>query len=525
VTRHLRITGAAFACVAVLAHAHSARATGFDEYGQDLEAPPSIFDLSGHLRVRAGLHDNFDLDRGPTPSGQVLYPVSIAEPQRQIFPVADLRLRTDLAIYAPDGGAAVKVRIDSLDNLALGGAPDGVPQGSVSQRSDAAIAVKRAYGEVLTPFGLLSAGRMGNEWGLGILANGGDGTDNDSGDAADRIAFVVPTLSHLFAIAYDFSATGPFVPDRTGKRVIGFEPSAAVHTVTFAALHYRGPDARARRNRADKLTPEWGAYVSHRWQENDVPATYLPVAASFAGDTGVVPRGYTASAFDVWLRLEGKYFRVEAEGAFITAAIEQASLVPGVRFREPITSNQFGGAIEAEVGDAANRFRGGFDLIAATGDAAPGFGAFPDANAPVPQLGDLDGAQANPPFDNSVDNFRFHPDYRVDRILFREIVGTVTDAVILRPRMRVDPWVTSVGKLRLQLAGIASFAMNASSTPGLASPLGFEIDPTVSWLSDVGFEAHLEQATLFPLEGLSNPALGLDGTPAQLWRVRLVYGF
>ena len=40
--------------------------------------------------------------------------------------------------------------------------------------------------------------------------------------------------------------------------------------------------------------------------------------------------------------------------------------------------------------------------------------------------GDLDGAKANPPFHTNVDNFRFHPDYRIDRILFREIIGTVT---------------------------------------------------------------------------------------------------
>ena len=132
---------------------------------------------------------------------------------------------------------------------------------------------------------------------------------------------------------------------------------------------------------------------------------------------------------------------------------------------------------------------------------------------------------ANVPFDNTVDNFRFHPDYRVDRILFREIIGTVTDALVLRPHLRVDALRTSVGRLRLELAGVASFAMQSTSTPGQAAPLGFEVDPTVSWMSDVGFEAHLEQATLFPLEGLSNPALGLEGTPAQLWRLRLVYGF
>ncbi len=515
---------AAFAA-AVLVVAGDAAASGFSSYGDGLEAPPEVIELDGYFRLRGALHNNLDLDRGPTPSGQLLYPVSFAEPDRQLFPVADLRLRTDLNIFLPGGGAAVKARIDALDNVALGGAPDGIPQGTTSQRGDDAIRVKRAWGEVLTPVGILAAGRIGSEWGLGMIANGGDDPDADSGDAADRVALVMPLASHLWAVAYDFSATGPFVPDRTGDRVIGFEPSAAVHTFTFAALHWRGPVVRARRNRAGKLTPEWGAYVSHRWQENDVPATYLPAAASFAGAAGVVPRGYTATALDGWFRLEGKHFRVETEAAWIVGTIEQASLVPGVRFREPITSSQLGLAVQTEVGDEDGRFRGGFDVAAASGDAAPGFGAFPDPSAPSPQLGDLDGAQANPPFDSSVDNFRFHPDYRVDRILFREIIGTVTDAVVLRPHVRVDAIDLPVGKLRLALAGVASFAMRSTSTPGLAAPLGFEVDPSLSWLSASGFEAHLEQATLFPLEGLSNPALGLDGTPAQLWRVRLLYAF
>ena len=104
-------------------------------------------------------------------------------------------------------------------------------------------------------------------------------------------------------------------------------------------------------------------------------------------------------------------------------------------------------------------------------------------------------------------------------------MGTITDALVLRPHVRVDALKLPVGTLRLSLATVASFAMESTSTPGLAAPLGVEIDPTISWLTDVGFQAHLEQATLFPLEGLSNPGLGLDGEPAQLWRVRLHYAF
>ena len=38
-------------------------------------------------------------------------------------------------------------------------------------------------------------------------------------------------------------------------------------------------------------------------------------------------------------------------------------------------------------------------------------------------------------------------------------------------------------------------------------------------------QAALEQGTLIPLSGLDNPELGLKAKPAQVWRLRLAYGF
>ena len=131
-----------------------------------------------------------------------------------------------------------------------------------------------------------------------------------------------------------------------------------------------------------------------------------------------------------------------------------------------------------------------------------------------------------PPYDTQVDNFRFHPDYRVDRILFREIIGTVTDAFYLRPHARVR--IADLGptaRLRASLVGIFSWANYASSTPGGERPLGIEIDPTLEYHTDAGFAVRLEYAVLFPLGGLDNPRLGLSAKTAQILRVHLAYGW
>ncbi|MBK6514585.1 MAG: TIGR04551 family protein [Polyangiaceae bacterium] len=504
-----------------------AAATGLTDHGADLEAPPSFIELSGYFRMRGSLFYNLDLDRGPTPSGQIFFPVSLSDPTAQLLTAADTRIRTDVNLYAPWGGMALKVRLDALDNVLLGSMPEGAPSASTSQRADQPLfALRRAYAEILTPFGMLAFGRMGNGWGLGMLANGGDCLDCDSGDSADRVAFVSPLLGHLWALAYDFTAAGAPVEHKDGFRVVDVEPKAIVHTFTFAVSKYRGPDARTRRSAAGKVTPEYGAFASYRFQDSDVPATYLPVAQPVPLEAGqVMARGYQAVASDLWLRFEGKHFRVEAEAAYLHASVEQPSLIPGVLYRDPVTSNQVGAALETEFGDADARFRAGLDAGFASGDAAPGFGAIAKPGQLPAVAGDLDGPQANPPFDAEVNNFRFHPDYRVDRILFREIIGTVTDAVYLKPHLRYDLITGIRGKLSVGLAGVLSFAAVPESTPGQSAALGFEIDPTITYQSDFGFRADLEQATLIPMAGLENLELGLAPTPAQLWRLRLSYSY
>jgi uncharacterized protein (TIGR04551 family) len=504
-----------------------ALATGFTDIGQDIRAHrETTVEAHGALRVRGEVLENLDLDRGPTPSGQLFYPVPISDPTGQALAAADLRLRTDLAFYAPSATLAVKVRVDAPDNLLLGGSPEGIPSASITQAPVTALRLKRAYGEALTPIGLVAAGRMGSHWGLGMLTNGGDCADCDSGDAADRVAFITAVVGHLWAFAFDWSASGPVAQRRAPGRAIDLDPADDVRSLTFAVMRYRDERARERRREAGKTTFEYGAYFSHRTQDLDVPADYLPIARPVRVDAAqVMARGYSASAIDGWLRLTTPSLRLEIEAAGLFATVDQPSLVPGVLLNRPAESSQFGVAMESEVGAPDDPLGGGVDLGLASGDPAPGFGVTTSVNAPAPKPGDLDGPQADFPGDTRVDNFRFHPDYRIDRILFREIIGTVTDAFYVRPHARATLADLGPAKLEAQIAAIASFAMQKSSAPGGKSPLGVEVDPTFAYVHDDGFAAALEHAVLFPLGGLDNVELGLPAKPAQLLRLRLVYGF
>ena len=507
-----------------------AGATGFTDRGQDIvPSTETRFLLNGAFRLRSELLYNLDLDRGPTPSGELFFPVSVSDPKAQTLTYHDMRLRTDFAAYAPGGVVAVKSRVDILDNMPLGGSADGIPGGTVTQQPPTtAFRIKRAWGEVLTPIGYLAAGRMGHHWGLGMLGNGGDCADCDSGDAADRIAFATAAVSHIFAVAYDFSSTGYVQPRKDGARAIEVEPSAAVRSVAVAVLNWRDDAARKRRRKAGKGTFEYGAFYARRWQSNDIPATYLPTSSQTETiDAGqVVGRGLNANAFDFWSRLTLPGFRMEVEAAYLMASFEQASLVPGLEMAQRVESRQYGAVLESEGGDPDDPFGAGLDLGYASGDPAPGFGARPPLGSlSAPQPGDLDGPQGIPPYDYRVDNFRFHPDYRVDRILFREIIGTVTDAVYLRPHLRLRLLNFTTARLTASLVGIASWANYASSTPGGKKYLGFEVDPTLAYTSDDGFSAAFEHAILLPGAGLNNPDLGLKAKAAQVYRLRLTFAF
>jgi uncharacterized protein (TIGR04551 family) len=517
--------------VAALLFSREAKATGFTDIGQDIHPRDKVeVDVDGYLRTRGTVMYDLDLDRGLTPSGTPLFPVPVSNPNSHTLESWDSRFRTDVAVYTPGAALAVKARVDWLDNIALGSAPVGIPAASTTQSpaSSSLMHIKRAYGEYLTPIGLLAAGRMGNQWGLGILANGGDCADCDSGDVVDRIAFLAPILGHVVAAAYDFSASEVFAPQQTGTTFLNLVPTASVHTVTVAMLKFKSAEALERRRRAGRTTAEYGAYFSYRWQNDDVPATYLPVAAPIAiTPSQVMYRGYDATAVDFWGRLTTRLLHVELEAAYLSAVVKQPSLIPGVLYDVPVTSQQFGGALESEVAEPGGPLGAGLDAGYASGDNSPGFGAFPVTGAPPAKPGDLDGPKANPPYHDTVNNFRFEPDYRIDQILFREIIGTVTGVTYVRPHARWRLTEMGSGALALQVAGVASWAVYALSAPGDKHPLGIEIDPTLAYQTREGFLAALDYGVLFPLAGLDNVNVTptLTAHPAQLARLRLQFFF
>ena len=129
-----------------------------------------------------------------------------------------LRLEPGLQINEE---AKVQLQVDLLDNVVWGdnreeatffsGSPSS--HGKEGEEIDYII-VKRAWGEAVTPLGLLRIGRQAANWGMGIYHNDGDGFDDDWGDnhwgdTVDRILWAVKLGDFYVIPMYDKILEGP----------------------------------------------------------------------------------------------------------------------------------------------------------------------------------------------------------------------------------------------------------------------------------------------------------------------------
>jgi uncharacterized protein (TIGR04551 family) len=493
--------------------------------------------LDGYLRVRGDVWNDLDLSRGPTPStNQPIFPTPAAGGGDHTVTGADLRMRLEPTLEV---GQAVRLhlRIDVLDNVGFGSTPDVLPsysnyalgtqmavspEGGFNALHDA-IRVKRAWGDVVLPFGVLSAGRMGAlvNWGTGFFVNNGDCLGCDYGDSGDRIALTIPLLQHYLTLMYELSASGPYaVP---AAQPIDLERRAQVNTFALAFARLDSPLAQLRKLRAGRTLLQYGLLASYRSQSLDAPAWTQP---------GGLQRGYAAGDFvardlqsfagDLWLLVHAGGFRAELELATVVGRIGDATNAPGVSFRAPVTATQLGG-----VASLAYSFhwpiRLRLEVGAASGDDTPGFGLTAPNGVLITRKGDLDGPQLRPPADMSIDNFRFHPDYHVDLILWRRIVGSVTDGVYIRPSVRVGPFGSAHHNVWIDLAFIESNAMYGTTPPGQATHLGEEIDLALRYRYEPAFEIGLQYGVFLPGDGFRNLDLHLSPHPAQALEAILAY--
>ncbi|RAL22801.1 hypothetical protein DL240_07870 [Lujinxingia litoralis] len=514
-------------------------AAAIDDTLLDRLTPLSNFpfvELEGYLRVRSRARVGFDLGTGGTSA--VLPPLETvspsdapANPEAKNLWTSDLRLRIAPTFHIKEN-LRVITEVDLLDNVALGADPrhsffePGMPAADrrlldTSSTGAPVLRLRRAYGEVDAFFGTLSAGRMLNDWGLGILANDGACDDCDFGDQVDRISLRTRAWDFNIMAAYDFASAG-VVSDRLGyDHGTPHELSRLDGTHQWTAQVWRSPLSRADRERqahalhhSRRPVFNGGLYVTGRHNR----ATTLIDESGLSTEAAptLIYRGLNIYTADVWAQMlwepaEDRKIRLELEalGTFgnvdnTTAGAvgfdadrggqtncfddsqrdNNASACSTDADGNPTSKSvlQYGLALESEF-DLGGPVSFGLNAGLASGGETPNWGW---------------GASAA----DQLDFMRFSPDYHVDLILFREVIGTVSNAAYANPYAVARFLDNNSQRMEFQLDAIASRALNAAGTPSGEPWLGLEFDASLRYISTDTFLAAVDAGVLFPFAGM-----------------------
>jgi uncharacterized protein (TIGR04551 family) len=476
---------------------------------------------------------------------------------------ANMRLRVNPELHISDN-LRIMSQLDLLDNLVLGSTPGGfarvsnvdgaftaisnspyVPIGALATTTAVpttginsipnSIQVKRAWGEYATPVGQLRFGRMPTAWGLGILENAGDTYDSDWQSTIDRIMFTtgIKSLDLYASGTWDFPNEG--VTSATPEALVGGQPYDLaqlddVNQYTLRVVRRRDPELTKLDLARGDAVVNGGAYFAYRDQIL-TPDTLANTPGSAINSTAASPsnpfirRGLHLYTPDLWMQILYRHFRFEMEGVMNAGSISNAA--PNATSVDIL---QWGLATQTEFRAIEDRLRLGFGFGWASGDS----GALPlegrtstlsptRAGTNSTNLGNATTLLPRIPGSNTYSEFRFHPDYRIDLILNRNILGRVEGEYYFRPSAEYDFTRNSEGQ---KFGGGAAFIWTRASepiqTPGHKPDLGLELDLSLYYqakdgvLNDNpdkmgGFYTMLQYGVLFPLGGLG--ALGSEGQP------------
>jgi uncharacterized protein (TIGR04551 family) len=562
------------------ASAKKPKSTDWDDDAEK-ELPP--LELHGYFRFRGDLFHNFDLgytDKVPFQFGKLtsfFTPYSERNPNRDILPAtgsasnvgadtqsfASMRFRLEPTINVTED-VRIKAQIDIFDNMVLGSTPEGfpnpsgfapimaftpgaaVPSAGINSLNDS-IRVKRAWGEVMTPFGLLSFGRMGSNWGMGLLANDGNCMDCDYGDTWDRVIFVTKVKGFYIAPFMDFASEGLIsdidqlaqvyrrgsvglgsVPIIDRTRPFDLDQRDDVNQYGIAIVKRDSPKEIKEKLENGETVINGGIYALFRnqgWTTEN--RAYALTSGSFAGspfqnrfDTPDIARsplferrGAKAWIIDPWFKLMRKKMVLEFEAAIILGSIDES--VNG----QALDVRQFGAVLRYSDKFLNDALQFSFEAGIASGADGSGLGIRDTVIVAPTRSGNQTAAATN---------FKFDPDFLVDRILFRQIIGAITDAWYLKPTIQYN--VTE--GFGFKLSFIYSNAVNSKQWPGSTAsgnnpgctscPIGFETNFDIFYKSEDFLYASLGWGGLVPLAALKDPSTLVDPSFAQTIYTRLI---
>lgn len=506
-------------------------------------------------------------------SGNATFADRLAGRKEQTIGTGNMRLRLSPEIEI-SRSIRIGTTVDLLDNLVLGSTPEylgnavdassGVgktgyyggypgpavpldtftstqtpPSAGVNSLQDS-IVVKEAWAEwglvsgadarrETFSIGVLKLGRYAFDWGLGILSDRGDydrddsgltplqrfaALDADWGNYLDRISwrYFFPGFTAL--IGYGWLSSGPTsrVATTGWKQPYDLEQEDDLYQLEVAVYSFpesrNGYDAHRKRLFLGKPVFDWGVYVTYRKQSmatqfaKDVkPKVRFDYVADF-GNLELVARDAWVVTPDLWLRLDWRPDPATRWYAGLEAAVGVGRIgnPTGAANASEIDLLQWGFALETNLTLGAISF--GVDAGAASAD-----------NAELMEVV-IKGAK---PWgrDTSLTSFAFNPNYFVDMLLFREVVGTVTNAGYVRPHFDFDMIPTDENAFGGLVSVVYGFALEPEAFPGNSTNLGLEFNLQAFYEETNRLFASCGLGVLFPMAGLDRPADFLIPSPGK----------
>jgi uncharacterized protein (TIGR04551 family) len=500
-----------------------------------------LLELDGYYRMRTDWFKNFNLGFPEPNFGGSPFPTALGcksaetdAPCDNSLSSANMRLRIEPTLNL-DEGTSIHLQADLLDNILLGSTPldtaifDATgarpPIGAFNNGTQAPVTrgvnsdrdpvqIKRAWAEVAVPLGILKAGRQPNHWGMGIRYNAGgadpiSGTydyDGDHGDSVDRASFslLIPGTNLRAMIASDWGMTRP-VSNQTaagrGHEGHPFDLDDSDDVNSWVGVISRMDSPQEFRDTIDRgeLAFNYGVYFEYRTQAWDYNLNGFQLGGPTdpgPGSAHFVRRNLKTYSPDVWAKVGYDRILFELEGILEFGSIDNlgdVTTADGQAIIARADIRKFGGAARFTWHGMEGKLRLGLEGGFASGDQWDN----------TPQ-GATNLAFANPlggPGDTKLTQFVFNRDYRVDQIMWRHLVGAVTNAGFAKPFIHYD--VT--GSIGFRISNITSFAHKPVATPGNSIAYGTEFNGDLGYSSG-GLTIGVTYGVLFPFGAMSHPA-------------------
>jgi len=461
-----------------------------------------------------------------------------------------MRFRYDAAIHVGEPWS-IHLGLDALDNLVMGSTfasatqsfEEAISQDSqvspvagISSFSDA-LEVRHLYASWrLLEFIDVRAGRMPEERGLGMWRQAGLCPDCNYGTYVDGAQVGFDIFGFRIDVGWEASASGttselPGVPGQP----LNLDLSDDVTTWTLSLGHSALPIGLAPTGPVDPNALgwafDWAVHAAISDQSLDTSSQDLSalssecaVLAQGANDLvtlpyecwRVVPRG--ASLYRpggwfqaLWKRTPLSSLRLEIELSALIGEIENTQNDPAYQDSSKSLAG-VGGAFELEYRD--DRLRTGLDVGFATGDDGDYLGVSDGQNVSVADELYLDDSSQVVRENETISSFWFHRDYHIDLLLFRQVIGTVTNAVYVRPWIAYTFLDTGSVELGARFDALYAAAMKPAGTPGKGDHWGVEFDAS-AWIDlPHGFGMSLHTGVLIPLDALDDRFTGAPASTA-----------